>query len=124
MLLPDPLLHRRRVIGAARATHAIARALVTRPKLIIADEPVSALDVSIRAQILDLFADLRARHGLAYLFISHDLGVIRQISDEVAVMRRGVILEQGSAESVFAAPQHDYTRDLLSAIPGGGVAAG
>jgi oligopeptide transport system ATP-binding protein len=103
--------------GGQRQRIGIARALALRPKLIVADEPVSALDVSIQAQILNLMREIQGELGVAYLFVAHDLSVVRYISDRIAVMHNGRIVETGSADQVCARPADAYTKELLSAVP-------
>lgn len=103
--------------GGQRQRIGIARALIMRPEFIIADEPISALDVSIRAQVLNLLSKLQKKRGLTYLFVAHDLSVVRYISDRIAVIRKGVLVELAETEQLFAHPLHPYTRALLSAIP-------
>ncbi|MHB1022417.1 MAG: ATP-binding cassette domain-containing protein [Acidobacteriaceae bacterium] len=103
--------------GGQRQRILIAMAIVNRPRLLIADEPTTALDVTVQAQILDLLAELRERHKLAMIFISHDLAVVSHTADRVAVMRQGEIIEMGTCQQVFGSPQHAYTKGLLAAVP-------
>ncbi|MER6626163.1 ATP-binding cassette domain-containing protein [Streptomyces sp. NPDC000931] len=103
--------------GGQRQRIAIARALILKPRLIVCDEPVSALDVSTQDQVLRLLSELQDDFGLTYVFVAHDLAVVRQVSDRVAVMRRGEIVEMGDSDSVYESPQSDYTKQLLTAAP-------
>ncbi len=103
--------------GGQRQRICIARAISLKPKLLICDEAVSALDLSVRAQVLNLLEDLKKSLGLSYLFITHDMGVVRHIADRMAVMHAGRIVEEGPAETLFVSPKNDYTRYLLSAVP-------
>jgi microcin C transport system ATP-binding protein len=101
--------------GGQRQRIAIARAMVLKPSLVVLDEPTSALDVSVQAQVVDLLRDLQARHGLAYVFISHDLRVVRAMAHRIAVLKDGLVVEEGEAAALVQAPKQPYTRQLMAA---------
>ncbi|WP_119271345.1 ATP-binding cassette domain-containing protein [Taklimakanibacter deserti] len=116
----DPAIETRlphQLSGGQKQRIAIARAVILGPSLVLADEPTSALDVSVQAQVLKLFSDIKYDFGLTTIFVSHNLAVIREVSDEVAVMRQGEVVEQGTVDQIFDDPQHPYTRELLAAVP-------
>jgi len=117
--LPEESIHRypAQFSGGQRQRIAIARALIGNPKFVVCDEPVSALDLSIQAEVMNLLAELQKSMGLALLFISHDLSVVRHISDELVVLKNGRVVEQGAAEDIYNDPQHSYTQTLLAASP-------
>jgi ABC-type glutathione transport system ATPase component len=116
----DPAIETRlphQLSGGQKQRIAIARAVILGPSLVLADEPTSALDVSVQAQVLKLFSDIKQDFGLTTVFVSHNLAVIREVSDEVAVMRQGEVVEQGTVDQIFDEPKHPYTRELLAAVP-------
>jgi ABC-type oligopeptide transport system ATPase subunit len=119
MGLPQEYVNRypHQLSGGQRQRIAIARAIILRPAIVLADEPTSALDVSIQAQILNLLQETKRKLGLTVIFVSHNLAVIRHVSDRIAVMRKGEVVEEGGSEAVFADPRHEYTRSLIAASP-------